>query len=106
MYSQQQKLAKEGKPSLRTIAIDYDERYAGTSLAHVVKNASQIYDFKGRLSYDSNKSRHEIGCILHAQGQNGKLIEKDIQMRIFETFKSKFVVPGRRITKFSSTVRQ
>ena len=107
LYSKQQKLSKAGTSTIKQprIAIDYDEKLAGTSLAHFVKNASQIYKHEGRLSYDHKNKRHEIGCLLHAQGQSGSLIQKDITRHILEIYPQLFAVRGHRVNTLNSVLK-
>ena len=87
------------------MAVDYSESLAGTSLAHSVWSAKEIYQDGGDLAYAVNGSHHKIGCILHAQGQNGGLIESGLPLQLRQAFKSRFIANSKRTIKLSKQLQ-
>lgn len=89
------------------MAVDYNETHAGTSLTHFVKSIDDIYQHEGRLAYrSSNGDDHYLGCVVHAPGQAGGLIEQDFQIRLLKKFKSSFAVHGKKhIEMYTSIAR-
>lgn len=105
LYGRQQKLLREGKSVSKTIAVDYSETLAGTSLTHSVWSAAEVYEHAGHLAYAFKKSHHRIGCILHAPGQSASLIEKGVHMQIRAAFKSKFFANNRHTVRLSKALK-
>ena len=104
LYAGQLRLQREGANLTKTIAVDYSERLAGTSLGFAVKTASEVYESGGDLVYGIKGARRKIGCILHAQGQKESFIDRDIQMQIRQAFKARFTPEGKHAIKIFRSV--
>ena len=96
IYGQQHKLLHKGLPISSRIAVDYNETHAGTSLTHSVSSVDDIFEHEGRLAYNGREDIHKLGCIVHAPGQTGSLIESGIMMKLLDKYRSIFTASGRK----------
>ena len=96
MYAYQHKAIKKGTPPYWRMAVDYNETHAGTSLTHSVATADGIFEHDGRLAYHGREEIHYLGCIVHAPGQSGNLIEQGIQTRLLQAYRKTFTAVQRK----------
>ncbi len=86
--------------------MDYNETHAGTSLTHSISGVDDIFHHEGRLAYKGREDIHKLGCIVHAPGQSGNLIEAGIMTKILERYRSTFTASGRkRIDMYTNFAR-
>ena len=78
------------------MAVDYNESYAGTSLTHFVTTMDDIYQHEGQLAYNYKGDDHHLGCVIHAPGQTGGLIEQDFQIKLLRSYKELFTAHGKK----------
>lgn len=96
MYDHQHKVLQSGGSLPWRLAVDYDETHVGTSLAHFLASADDVFEQDGRLAFMSKDTVRQLGCVIHAQGQSGSLIEKDIQLQLATSHKAAFTAKSER----------
>lgn len=96
MYGYQHKMIRKGVKLPWHIAVDYKERHAGSSLTHFVSTADDVFEQDGRLAYKTNNQVHFLGCIIHAPGQSGSLIEENIQLKVLANHRAFFMASNQK----------